>query len=168
MNGSAQKKLRSSVYVGECALGQGLFAGRDFGAGEEILQLTGPLISLAETISMGEQEANPLQIGIGKYIDMEEPGVFLNHSCEPNAGIVKSRTLIALSSIEAGEEIRYDYSTTMDENRWTMVCLCGAKGCRGLVQDFRLLPFELQSSYLRRGVVQEFIANKLKGAHPEA
>lgn len=162
MSESAQRLARPKVYVQECALGQGLFAGRNFSPGEEILQFAGPVISLAETIAMGDREANPLQIRIDKYIDLEEPGVFLNHICEPNAGIVSLRTLIALSGIKAGAEVRFDYSTTMDENRWTMICLCGAKNCRGLVQDFRLLPSELQSNYLRRGIVQEFIARQFK------
>lgn len=151
------------MYVAECALGLGLFAGRDFTVGGEILQFTGPIISLAEAISMEEREANPLQIAEDKYIDLEEPGVLLNHSCEPNTGIFRSHVLVALIDIKVGDELRYDYSTTMDENRWTMACLCGAKSCRGLVQDFRLLPSELQSNYLRRGVVQKFIARKYSG-----
>lgn len=152
------KALQPAVYVAECALGLGLFVGRSFTAGEEILQFTGPHISLAEAIAKGETEDNPLQIGIDLYIDLEAPGVFVNHSCEPNAGIVRSRVLVALSDIRAGQEVRYDYSTTIDENLWTMACRCGAKSCRGLVQDFRLLSPELKASYLRRGVVLEFIA----------
>lgn len=148
--------------MAQCALGLGLFAGRNFTTGEEILQFTGPTITLAEAIALGDKEANPLQIESAKYIDLEEPGVLLNHSCEPNAGIVRLRTLVALSDIKAGEEVRFDYSTTMDENRWTMVCRCGAKSCRGLVQDFRLLPTDVRANYLRREVVQEFIARKYK------
>jgi hypothetical protein len=70
--------------------------------------------------------------------------------------------LIALKPIPAGEEIRFDYSTTMSEDHWTLECRCGEPDCRGLVKDFHLLPSVLQEQYVERGIVQTFILHQWK------
>ena len=150
------------IFVANCDLGKGCFAARAFVAGERILRFSGPKISFAEAIARGSLEPNPLQIEATTYLDLEPPGVFLNHSCSPNAGLVEAIFLIALRAIVRGEELRFDYSTTMHEDRWTMACCCGAGACRGVVTDFRLLPAERQGHYLRLGVVQPFILRELE------
>lgn len=110
------KAQSASIFVANCELGRGLFAARGFAAGETILRFTGPLIGLADAIAKGDTEGNPLQVSPTDYIDLEPPGVFANHSCEPNAGIRDNTILVALQLITVGEEIRYDYSTTMWED----------------------------------------------------
>lgn len=152
------------VYVAQCALGRGLFAGQDFAPGDEIIRFSGPLITLAEALAKGDEQGNPLQVGDELYLDIEPPGMLANHSCEPNAGIIKDRVLIALRPILAGEEVRYDYSTTMWEGIWTMRCSCGASQCRGVIGDFPELPAELRAKYLRQRVVQGFILHRLRAA----
>lgn len=155
----------ADIFVAECELGRGLFATRDFALGETILNFTGPLISLADAIAKGDSEGNPLQIGSNQYIDLEPPGVFINHSCAPNAGIRHNTELIALQTISSGEEIRYDYSNTIWEDgpsAYTMPCRCGTAACRGIVANFRSMPIEQQRHYLALGVVQRFIVERLK------
>ncbi len=149
--------MHPNILVTECDLGMGLFARRDFVAGERILQFTGRVINTEQVSAMGEKEANPLQIGRNLYIDLDPPGVFINHSCRPNTGIRNSIELIALQAIAAGEEFRFDYSTTMSERRWTMPCLCGVYSCRGVADDFHNLPQALKQQYLSLGIVQPFI-----------
>lgn len=154
-----------SVFIADCELGRGLFAARAFNADEPILNFTGPLIGLAEAIAKGEAEANPLQVGPVSYIDLEPPGVFANHSCEPNAGIRDDVVLVALQPIAVGEEIRYDYSATMWEEDaawggWTMPCRCGSPRCRGVVDNFPTLPADVRVRYLSQGIVQEFIVHR--------
>ncbi len=146
-----------AIRVAECDLGHGVFAGRDFREGELLFQFTGPLISLAQAIEKGEAEGNVLQIGAMSYIDLEAPSVFVNHCCQPNAGVRDLVCAYALRPIGEGEQIFYDYSTTMSEQRWTMKCRCGAASCRGLIYDFHDLPAELQQRYLAMGIVQPFI-----------
>jgi hypothetical protein len=94
--------------------------------GENILAIVGPIIDFAETKRRGPQECMAIQIGPDRYIDTQPPGVFVNHSCEPNAGIRQNQNLVALRKIRRGQEIRYDYSTTMEEDSFAMQCLCGA------------------------------------------
>jgi hypothetical protein len=64
--------------------------------------------------------------------------------------------------ISRGEEVVYDYSTTMWEEHWTMRCQCGESDCRRLVEDFPQLPDSLKQTYLREGIVQEFIRRRLE------
>lgn len=155
--------MEPAVSVQGCDLGFGLFARRRFAADEEILVFSGPELSFEAMVARGEAEADALQIDDRLYLDIGAPGVFANHSCRPNAGIRQDRQLVALQPIQAGEEIRYDYSTTMWENHWTMVCRCGQVGCRRLIDDFPTLPPELQQHYLQLAVVQTFIVKRLQG-----
>ena len=159
--------MEPSVYIEGCELGQGVFAKRYIAEGEEFLVLEGGIISFKETQRKGETEANPVQIGDDEYLDVIPPGRYLNHSCNPNAGIVRDRILVALQDIAAGEEVRIDYSTTMQEDSWTMACRCGKQDCRGNITDFRLLPKALQERYLALGIVQKFIssAHSLRTRH---
>ncbi len=144
-------------YLDDCELGLGVFANRDIGKGEVILVIEGPPISFAETKRRGPRECMAIQVDLGSYIDTQPPGVFVNHSCAPNSGIKHNRYLVALRRIPKGEEIRYDYSTTMEEHSFTMKCRCGAPSCRGVVRDFSTLPEALQKWYLDQGLVMRFI-----------
>jgi len=149
--------MELNVYIAECGLGKGVFAKRAIPKGDEFLALDGEIISFEEVRKRGEAEGNPIQIEDDQYLDVVSPGVYLNHSCNPNTGIVRDRILIALRDIAAEEEVRIDYSTTMQENSWTMECRCGDKACRGIITDFRLMPEEIQRKYLDLSIVQNFI-----------
>lgn len=154
--------LQLPVVVGPSDIGKGLFAARPFRPGERILPLRGLRVDRDHPIHLSDAGANLLQTGRRTYILLEEPGVYANHSCDPNAGIVGNRSLVALRPIAAGDEIRYDYSTTMDEDFWTMECRCGAANCRRVVADFRTLPRDVQGQYLELGMVQRFIARRVR------
>ena len=154
----ASQPEEQRVWVGPCELGAGLFAGRAITRGEVIVPLGGPRYRRDDPIHDSETGANLLQTGYRTYVLLEAPAVYANHSCDPNAGVVDSRRLVALRDIAPGQEIRWDYSTTMDENFWTMRCRCGAAACRGVVGDFKTLPRELRRRYLELRVVPRFIA----------
>ena len=153
--------LENSLSIRNSSFGKGISSSRSFSLGDRILTFTGPLISFEQTVKLEEKECYPLQIGRKLYIDIEAPGRFVNHSCEPNTGIQNTKDLIALRNIIAGEEIFYDYSTSMDEDHWTMACTCGSASCRGIVTDFKYLPLALQRKYLSLGVVQPYIMERV-------
>lgn len=140
LDGMTDEYMQTSVFVGDCRYGKGVFAARKFLPSEEILKFQGPEIDLSTVLRKGDHAGNPLQIGFDRYLDLEPPGNLVNHSCEPNAGISHNSTLIAIREIGKGEEIFYDYSTTMGDGGWTMVCECGSESCRKIITDFRLLP----------------------------
>lgn len=155
--------LGQAVRVGPCDLVVGLFAARAIPRGGIIAPIRGRRYHRDDPIHRSERGANLLQTGYRTYVLPEAPAVYANHSCLPNAGVVDSRRLVALRDIAAGEEIRWDYSTSMDEDFWTMRCRCGAPGCRGIVGDFRRLPRELRRRYLELGIVPRFIAWRYSG-----
>jgi SET domain-containing protein len=148
------------VYIDQCSFGRGVFAAQNIKKGEVILIFAGEVITLAAALAKGEKSANPLQIDTETYMDIETPGVIVNHHCEPNAGIVNTNKLVALVDIHQGEEIFYDYSTTMSENSWTMVCGCTSSNCRKIIQDFHYLPENIKEKYLQLGIVQDFIVRE--------
>jgi uncharacterized protein len=148
------------VYVADGNLGKGLFAAKKIKKGRVICVFQGEIIDFHAAVAKGEKQCYPLQIDANRYVDLVDPGCFANHSCEPNAAVRNDFELVALFDIPEHAEIRYDYSTTMDEDFFTMPCRCGSPICRGVVTDFKFLPSELQRQYLKHGLVMSFIARK--------
>jgi hypothetical protein len=122
-----------------------------------IAAFTGPFLCYAET----NVDTYALQIGPDLYIG-ESGGVddLFNHSCEPNAGVIISGTTAELRAIRAitpGEEIAFDYSTTLDEGDFTMVCRCGLPSCRGVIGDGRDLPQAVWDRYRTLGILPDYV-----------
>ena len=106
--------------------GEGVFAGRDFAAGDMIWKMTGMVYGHSRT----GQDPDFVGLAPGLWMDPDAPLNKLNHSCDPNARFGPKRQLLALRSINRGEEITFDYSTSEVDPQWTMSCACGAIGCR--------------------------------------
>ena len=157
-----QNYSTKEFFIDKCDLGLGTFANRDLEIGEVILTFAGPLIDFEETKTRGCWECMPIQIDENIYIDTVAPGVFVNHSCAPNAGIKRDRDLVALHRIQKGEEIRFDYSTTMEENSFRMKCECRHHACRGVIADFSTLRYEKRLEYIQHENVMSFIARKYR------
>lgn len=106
--------------------GEGVFAGRDFKAGEKIWTMTGQVYGNSRT----GQDPDFVGLAPGLWMDPDAPLNKLNHSCAPNAHFGPKRQLFAQHPIRKGEEITFDYSTSEVDPQWTMACECRAKGCR--------------------------------------
>ena len=145
-----------SFVVRECGTGRGVFAVQTIPARSVIMKYTGPLLRYAQTTP----QTLALQIGPDLYIgESGQADDFVNHSCDPNAGMLIDGTnvqLIALRDIAPGEQITFDYSTTMDEDDFEFDCLCGSSNCRGRIRDFKHLPAELRRRYQSLGVVPAY------------
>lgn len=163
VNGHTQSASGSvsnpNVYVDQTAVGAGVFAARDLLPTNWILSFEGPTIAADHPVADLDEGGVLFQTAPDEYQLIKPPGVLVNHSCEPNAAVLNGRHLIALQAVEEGEELRYDYSTTMDENEWTLDCECGASSCRGTVEDFHQLPESRRQTYLDLGIVVPFIAD---------
>lgn len=156
----------STVVVGRSALGRGVFASRHVEPGQPIFTFAGPVLRTPEMLALGPDRAYALQVGPAEFLHLTPPGRYLNHSCDPNAGILNDRVLIALRPIVPGEEIRFDYSTAIREDHWTMECRCGEYLCRRVVLDFHHLPPITQNRYLQLGIVQRFIVDEVRRRSP--
>lgn len=157
---------KEKLIVKRNKFGWGVYAGRVYKKGEIICVMKGkkkvPDNLYYHGNNFRKAQINPLQIGRIHYLDLDKPYIYFNHSCEPNAGIRNTATLFALKKIKKGEEITFDYSTTVDE---AFLCKCGSKKCRGVVADFFAIPQKLQQFYVRRGAVPKFIEKKYKKYH---
>lgn len=128
---------------------KGVFAKKEFGAREEIIDFKGKLINKKELPEINSPEDDRfMQVGRGLYMgpsnDFDD---YFNHSCDPNSGLIFKKNkviLIATKKIEKGEEILWDYSTVMEGERWEMACLCGSKKCRKRIRNFNSLPKKLR------------------------
>jgi D-alanine-D-alanine ligase len=58
----------------------------------------------------------------------------VNHSCDPNSWL-EGLNLVARRAIAQGEEIRVDYATYGNNILAPFDCSCGAKECRGRVEE---------------------------------
>lgn len=121
--------------IGPSADGQGVFAERPYAAGEVILVFTGEELTTPEAQRRGVQH-HCLDIGSGRQLYVDPPARFVNHGCDPNAGLRDAVTLAALRPIAPGTEIRFDYSTCVPDPSWSLVCRCESPLCRGLVVGF--------------------------------
>lgn len=145
------------LRIGEGAHGRGVFADEPIIKGTRIIRFTGPFLRYADTTPA----TFALQIGPDLYIGASGgPDDFINHSCEPNSGIMIEGTtaeLYAIRDIAAAEEIFFDYSTTLDEDDFTMSCLCGAPSCRKVVGDGKHLPQQVWQRYCELGIIPEYV-----------
>ena len=148
-----------SFQIIENHLGKALVATKAIPAGEKILKMSGPILKTREEVLLCEAESHLIQVDTGVYYDPLPPGRYINHSCDPNS-ILSGQILLSIRNIPAGEEINFDYSTTMDEDNYTLECMCGSPHCRRVVLDFKFLPKEIQDKYLDLGGVQSFIGLK--------
>lgn len=154
-------KFNSEIfYTKECDLGFGIFAKKDIRKNEILYEFTGHIINYLESKSIpNKEECRALQIGEDKYIDLDVPGVLINHSCNPNCGIINDYFLVALNDIYKDEQIMYDYSTSMDDG-YSMECRCGSQNCRKIIKDFKTLDSETQKGYLKLNLVMSYLAKK--------
>jgi hypothetical protein len=84
------------------------------------------------------------------------PGWYINHSCNPNSGIKNFVKIVAIKNIRRGEEVTFDYSTSESENGWYLICHCENKNCRRIIRSYKALPTELKLKY------RDFISEYLK------
>lgn len=62
-----------------------------------------------------------------------EPPDFINHACEPNAGLDGQIAIVALRRILPGEEVTIDYAMCDGSPYDEFECACGSALCRGKV-----------------------------------
>jgi len=69
----------------------------------------------------------------GKYVIMQDPEKYVNHSCDANT-TAKQFCDIAKRDIKKGEEITANYKEELSPST-EMKCNCGSKNCVGIVRN---------------------------------
>jgi len=152
------------VAVAPARNGLGLFATKAFKPTQTILKIAGRVVHHRVLWKRRGSTfaANCFRYGPQTYLDPgDHPSRYLNHSCEPNAAIRKRNNqifLVAAAPIDRGDEIVFDYSTTIgDDDIWTMRCNCGEPSCRGRIKRFGSLPLAVKERYLGDRLVPKYI-----------
>lgn len=138
------------IYVATSKIaGSGVMIGESAKKGELIRYIKGD-IKFKVNKSKKDALANPNWVGIAEnqWIDPDKPYKFLNHSCNPSAGVKGKVALVALRNLKEGEEITIDYSTIEGDSRWEMPCSCGEQNCRKVIRSIGFLPKKTFDNYL--------------------
>lgn len=115
---------------------RGVFAREALRAGELLVVFGGEAIDGAGQRALpADRRRFAIQVEEDLYLwsSREGPGDWVNHSCEPNAGLCGQVVLVAMRDIAAGEEITYDYAMSDGSAYDEFDCRCGAQACRGRV-----------------------------------
>lgn len=155
-----------NLILGVSKQGKGVFTNKSFRKGDEIIKFKGKLFTYPQLPEpYDEVEDHYVQVDKDLYLGPSgELDDFINHSCNPNSGVKiegKRIFLIAIKNFKKGEEIVWDYSTTMDEDDWEMDCTCQSKNCRKKIRDFKYLPKKIQQKYIKLRIVPRYILENL-------
>lgn len=127
------------LYVADTKrTGKGLFTGQNIKSGSLILKFNGKIVKFDYGgLGYGDYDSERW-VGIDKNtwicLDKDDPVIFTNHSCNPNAFIKNKFELYALRDIKKDEEITFDYGTTEEDPNWKMECNCESKNCRKIIK----------------------------------
>lgn len=128
--------------------GQGVFALQRIRKGTRIIEYVGDRISHARANRRyddhDENDNHTFLFAVDRNVVIDatvggNDSRFINHSCDPNceSNIENRRVFVdAIKTIEAGEELSYDYQIGRERDDPPNVdviyaCRCGAKDCRG-------------------------------------
>lgn len=147
-------EIRNSIISG-----QGSFAKEKISKGNYITTLTGIPFKKEYII----QNDDPLQIDENTYLILDHASKTINHSCDPNAGIRNKSDLYAIKEINVGDEITYDYSTTIgiDDTISHMICKCNSHYCRKNIGNVLTIPKAILFHYIACDVLPLFIKHQL-------
>ena len=148
--------------------GRGLFAIAPIAADELVAIKGGHIVTTATLRSLPERLQNSeIQIADGFHLtaleeaEYEPVMLFINHSCEPNAGFAGNTVLVAMRDIGPGEELTTDYAL-FDDHDEMIECQCRTSSCRGTIggRDWQRPNLQHKygnyfSSYLLRRLAQQ-------------
>jgi SET domain-containing protein len=153
----------AGLTVGKSRNGRGVFAAKNFSADDVLYEVVGTLMTCDVDDDLDDEtRANTYRYDEAMFLSPKGTlGDFFNHSCEPNAKIVKrdkALFVVARAPISVGDEIMFDYSTLIaSDDVWEMSCNCGSEQCRTIVSDVTSLPQKTKQQYVLNGMIPEYI-----------
>ncbi len=121
------KELVTIDFHGVSGVGRGVFAATNISENETVIRSR-------QEKALAQRDKFSLEL-MGKHILIDEPGVIVNHSCQPNCVLVINQhdayDFVAIKEIGAGEEITFDYESIESQIVGFGQCYCGSDLCRG-------------------------------------
>ncbi len=113
--------------------GKGVFANKNFKKGEIVLHWDiSNTITKKQLDSLSEKDKGYITNIHRKFIVMQEPEKYVNHSCNPNTKI-KNFSDVAIKNIKLAEEITGDYSEDLPKGMY-IKCRCNSKNCKKTIK----------------------------------
>jgi hypothetical protein len=113
-----------------------------------------------------DRVARSLQLDEANYLlsgPVPESGDMINHSCEPNCGAFGTSSVIAMTDIEIGEELTFDYAMTDSSQYDEFKCFCGKENCREKITGKDWQDPIFQSKY--NNFFSSFVTKLIKLSH---
>ncbi len=131
--------------------GWGSFAVEPIPAGETVAAFGGWVIPTAALENLShDRQSRSIQVDAELYLvsgETPEAGDMLNHSCEPNCGLLGQMLLVAMRDIGPGEELCFDYAMCDASDYDEFRCLCAQPACREVVTGSDWRDPVLQDKY---------------------
>ena len=136
LHSACNQKYKGILQIKETSnKGLGLFASRDFAAGDLVM-------SSKPAVTTKTRDSHTVQIDWDRHILMDLPAVLINHSCDANVGILNNKSndaydFWAIRPITEGEELTWDYEASEWELSTPFDCGCGSPMCRKKLRGFK-------------------------------
>ncbi len=147
--------------------GSGSFAVSKISKGEIVASFGGNVIDQSElTNYSADRVSRSLQLNEDTYLlsgNVSEPGDMINHSCEPNCGILGTSSVQAISDIEIDEELTFDYAMSDSSQYDEFICACEKEKCRQKITGMDWQNNDLQAKY--RNYFSAYIEKLIKLSH---
>jgi hypothetical protein len=131
--------------------GKAVVARHEILRGDVVAVWSGRILNYEQIRGLPEAfRAHTAQVEEGLYLTSITPNEapdYINHSCEPNAGMSGQLVIVAMRDIAAGEEITIDYAMCDGSAFDEFPCACGSRFCRGEVTGNDWRRPELWSRY---------------------
>jgi SET domain-containing protein len=131
--------------------GSGSFATSKISKGEIVASFGGHVVYQRELVHYSaDRVSRSLQLSSDTYLlsgNTPEAGDMINHSCEPNCGMAGTSSVQALSDIEIGEELSFDYAMSDSSQYDEFNCACGKDKCREKITGMDWQKKDLQAKY---------------------
>lgn len=140
----------SKIYVAKAGnLGKSIFAKASIKKDKIIFIIKGTVERSEYNSEFYHEGPNWLALARNKWLSPfdNNPWRYINHLCNPNAGLKGKVTVVAMKDIKKDEQISIDYCITKDDPYWNMKCNCGQKNCRKIIRSIRFLSPRLFNKY---------------------
>lgn len=163
-NAASYRSIKAEIKKSDTA-GLGLFAKEPMRKGEIVSVRGGHIITRQMEAEIKKPEgywgypiADEFVLAPFNSQEVDDVMMFLNHSCEPNVGILGQIIFVAMREINCDEELTIDYAM-FGADKEPMQCNCRSSECRRLIKDSDWKIAKLQEKY--RGYFSSYIQMKI-------
>ncbi|MFW5972682.1 MAG: SET domain-containing protein-lysine N-methyltransferase [Bacteroidota bacterium] len=125
--------VHASLYAVSGPAGRSIIAGKTLPAGTVLAVWGGTNNEAADFFDLSPSRRQiSVQVADDLFLVPETEGAaeWINHSCDPNAGLMGQISVVAMRVIRAGEEVCYDYAMSDGCRYDEFECCCGSSRCR--------------------------------------